>query len=875
MARRVWGEAHKRVVGRGVHLRGARHELLGFWGAPRNPRQRITEVAEGNAEGFGNVVVEIKTTRRPVKTAHENLRRCRRGEHGDGLRLRECEAMFSFASVSTTILESRQAGDLYGTLFADVIIPTRAVPMSDMNMASLVAHVKNAVRQTPVLGIPLVLVSLCLLAAAIVLAPFAAPLAIAYFFLNRSSEESGAKVASLSSGTKTGVTAVPKTPVTTTTVPLSTATSSKDTTAPAETAPPAPAPLTGSAALMAKMRKSGAVTGEKRAATGADTSVSTKASATKASAPPTIVDNNTDSRFFILYGGEASTQIARDLSDKAVANGFAPRLFAMDDFKQCDLCQTPCTAIFVVETIENAQPAEAAGTCLRFFNRKRKSGEKDSLRGVLTYAVLGLGDTNLLLDRQTTTAKDCNQAAQTLDSALLFLGAEKLVTRGECNDAAGLEQAFEPWCKTLFPALAKALSSDGADAASTKNDGADTNAAIQTASIDAPASSPSIKFLYGSQTGNASEICVSMAAEAAGAKGFANVTGNSMNEKDVTDCLAPGNILVFVVSSTGDGDAPDNCDMFFTRLKRAAKAKTGGSVGVGTQYTVLGLGDQNYTAFMAVPRAFSTFMEKAGATAFYPRGEADDTLGLYEYAEVWQDALWEPLRKAVDDAPAFKLDPVKMAQEAAAVKALAKAVVDEEKAAEKARKEMAKESAEAKVEMAKEVTTKDAVPSTVETATPQPVQTATPSKIEGIPALPACRTHVKWLDAGKETAVYPIGGSVAKGDDAAFTAASPFLARVSAKTRMTAPESDRRVLHVEFDLTGGNNNSIGGDTKSTGCNTNSSLDYQPGDSIGVLPMNDSSLVAKIAKRLNLDLTSVFTCTWCISQIQAHCLLTQD
>ena len=150
---------------------------------------------------------------------------------------------------------------------------------------------------------------------------------------------------------------------------------------------------------MAKMRKSGAVTGEKRAATGADTSVSTKASATKASAPPTIVDNNTDSRFFILYGGEASTQIARDLSDKAVANGFAPRLFAMDDFKQCDLCQTPCTAIFVVETIENAQPAEAAGTCLRFFNRKRKSGEKDSLRGVLTYAVLGLGDTNLLLDR--------------------------------------------------------------------------------------------------------------------------------------------------------------------------------------------------------------------------------------------------------------------------------------------------------------------------------------------------------------------------------------------------------------------------------------------------------------------------------------------
>jgi hypothetical protein len=33
-------------------------------------------------------------------------------------------------------------------------------------------------------------------------------------------------------------------------------------------------------------------------------------------------------------------------------------------------------------------------------------------------------------------------------------------------------------------------------------------------------------------------------------------------------------------------------------------------------------------------------MEKGGATAFYPRGEADDTLGLYEFAETWTEGLW-------------------------------------------------------------------------------------------------------------------------------------------------------------------------------------------------------------------------------------------
>ena len=93
----------------------------------------------------------------------------------------------------------------------------------------------------------------------------------------------------------------------------------------------------------------------------------------------------------------------------------------------------PATALFIVETIENAQPAEAAGACLRFFNRKRKNGDKEFLKDKLSYAVLGLGDTNLLLDRQSTTAKDCNQAAQTLDSALKFLGGEMLCTRGEAG----------------------------------------------------------------------------------------------------------------------------------------------------------------------------------------------------------------------------------------------------------------------------------------------------------------------------------------------------------------------------------------------------------------------------------------------------------
>jgi hypothetical protein len=52
-------------------------------------------------------------------------------------------------------------------------------------------------------------------------------------------------------------------------------------------------------------------------------------------------------------------------------------------------------------------PTEDAGVCIQYFQRKTRP-ETLLTNKVQLFAVLGLGDSNLLLDRQHTSAKDCN-----------------------------------------------------------------------------------------------------------------------------------------------------------------------------------------------------------------------------------------------------------------------------------------------------------------------------------------------------------------------------------------------------------------------------------------------------------------------------------
>jgi hypothetical protein len=119
----------------------------------------------------------------------------------------------------------------------------------------------------------------------------------------------------------------------------------------------------------------------------------------------------TITKVVLVYGGELASDVAQQLEKKIPVE-------INIEILQRNASERPKTILeygqdtvvcFIIQTVENSAPTEDGGACIRFFKRKTHAG--NLLQTKFTFAVLGLGDSNLLMDRQTTTAKDCNQCA--------------------------------------------------------------------------------------------------------------------------------------------------------------------------------------------------------------------------------------------------------------------------------------------------------------------------------------------------------------------------------------------------------------------------------------------------------------------------------
>ncbi|SFI80072.1 sulfite reductase flavoprotein subunit alpha [Caulobacter sp. UNC279MFTsu5.1] len=140
-------------------------------------------------------------------------------------------------------------------------------------------------------------------------------------------------------------------------------------------------------------------------------------------------------------------------------------------------------------------------------------------------------------------------------------------------------------------------------------------AARRAAQALAAGTGASVLVVHASQTGFAEELALATA-RLLGDAG-ARVTLKSLAEVTRPDLAAAGRAL-FVVSTTGEGDAPDTARRFIRDVMSGEPALH------GLSYGVLALGDSSYAQFCAFGRTLDAWLARHGAAPLFDRVEVDD-----------------------------------------------------------------------------------------------------------------------------------------------------------------------------------------------------------------------------------------------------------
>ena len=148
-----------------------------------------------------------------------------------------------------------------------------------------------------------------------------------------------------------------------------------------------------------------------------------------------------------------------------------------------------------------------------------------------------------------------------------------------------------------------------------------------------------LTILYGSQTGEAQDLAEQIWRESK--QYHFNGTVTAMDNYDV-QTLINESTVIFVCSTTGQGNEPDNMKAFWKFLLR--KSLPANSL-AGVNYAVLGIGDSSYSYFNFVAKRLNKRLQQLGAHAILPIGLCDEQhdLGLSAVSLPWVKDLWQEL----------------------------------------------------------------------------------------------------------------------------------------------------------------------------------------------------------------------------------------
>ncbi|KAG8236699.1 hypothetical protein J437_LFUL016878 [Ladona fulva] len=150
------------------------------------------------------------------------------------------------------------------------------------------------------------------------------------------------------------------------------------------------------------------------------------------------------------------------------------------------------------------------------------------------------------------------------------------------------------------------------------------------------------RILYGSQTGTAEEVSERLwkKLKSYGMRG----TVGAMDEYDIVNLIHEG-LVIFVCSTTGQGEEPDNMKRFWKFLLRKNLPSTSLN---RLCFAVLGLGDSSYAKFNFVAKRLHRRLLQLGGSSLVPLGLADDQhdLGPDGVIDPWEKNLLEEISKS-------------------------------------------------------------------------------------------------------------------------------------------------------------------------------------------------------------------------------------